>query len=97
MAMRVILEARIREEAVDEAKVFFQKCIPDARLSEGCLHSDVFQNEKEPTMMVMVEDWESQEHHKKYLDQCLKSGMLKNLIRFLSGPPNLRYFYAIDV
>ncbi|MEJ8757147.1 antibiotic biosynthesis monooxygenase [Pontibacter sp. H259] len=94
--MRVILEAHIREEAVDEAKAFFLKVIPDTRIYDGCLHSNVFQHEKEPTTLLMVEDWETQEHHKKYLAWCTKTGKLRELIRFLSGPPSLRYFYTVD-
>ncbi|MBB6610790.1 antibiotic biosynthesis monooxygenase [Pontibacter sp. Tf4] len=95
--MRVILEARIREESVNEAKAFFQKVIPGARHYEGCLYSDLFQNENEPTALLMVEDWESQDHHKKYLAWCTKSGMLHELVGFLSGPPSLRYFHTVSI
>lgn len=97
MAMKVILETRIREEAIDEAKAFLQKVIPDARIYNGCLNSKLLQDEKEPTSLLMVEDWESQEHHRKYLDSCTQNGMLRKLIRFLSGPPNLRYYHTLDL
>ncbi|MER2997652.1 putative quinol monooxygenase [Pontibacter populi] len=96
MAMIVILEARIREESVDEAKAFFQKVIPDTRIYEGCLASKLFQSEKEPTSLLMVEDWESQDHHRKYLDWCTRTGMLRKLLRLSSGPPNLRYYHTLD-
>lgn len=95
--MRVILQAHVREEAVDEAKAFFQNCLLYARVYEGCLHSNIFQNENEPTLLLMVEDWETQEHHKKYLAWYTKTGRLRELIRYLSGPPNLQYFKTLEV
>lgn len=95
--MIVILEARIREEAVDEAKAFFQKVIPGTRIYDGCLKSNLFQDEKEPTSLLMVEDWESQDHHRKYLDWCTKTGTLRQMLRYLSGPPHLRYYHTLDL
>lgn len=95
--MRVIFEAQIREESVDDAKAFFLKVIPDAREYDGCLYSGLFQSEKEPTSLLMVEDWETQAHHKKYLAWCTRSGMLRELLRYLSGPPTLRYYRTMDL
>lgn len=95
--MIVILEARIREEAVDEARAFFQKVIPDARIYEGCLYSKLFQDDNEPTSLLMVEDWESQAHHRKYLEWCTRTGTLRKMLRYLSGPPHLRYYNTVNL
>ena len=95
--MRVVLEAKIREEAVEDAKAFFRKVLPDARLYQGCSFSMVYQNNKEPTCLLMVEDWESEERHKEYLAWCIKTGVLREMLRLLSGPPNLKYYYTIEI
>ncbi|HEY4652654.1 MAG TPA: antibiotic biosynthesis monooxygenase family protein [Pontibacter sp.] len=97
MATRVILETRIREDAVDEAKAFFQRVIPDARVYDGCLYSNMFQDEKEPTSLLMVEDWESLDHHRRYLNWCTRSGVLREMLRLMSGPPSLRYYHTLDL
>ncbi len=96
MATKVILEARVREEAVDEAKAFFKGKWPEALTTKGRLHSYVLQNDKEPNLLVLIEDWESEEHHRKYLKACIKTGRLRQLIRLLSGPPSLRYFITLQ-
>jgi quinol monooxygenase YgiN len=95
--MRVVLEAKIREESVEDAKAFFKRVLPDARVYKGCICSKLYQSNIEPTCLLMVEDWETEAHHKQYLASCIKTGVLKEMLRLLSGPPSLKYYTTIEI
>jgi len=56
----------------------------------------VKQQQDNPTVMVLIESWDSREHYEKYFAWRQESGALAALGEMLAGPPNLRYFDEVD-
>ena len=96
MACTVLLEVKAQDDRVDTLKETFKAILGDTRAYEGCQGVDVRQNQDDPTVMVLVETWDSREHYEKYFAWRQESGALAALGDMLAGPPNLRYFDAVD-
>ena len=96
MACTVLLEVKAQEDKVDALKETFKGILGDTRAYEGCQGVVVRQQQDDPTVMVLIENWASREHYEKYFAWRQESGALAALGEMLAGPPNLRYFDEVD-
>tara|TARA_R110000824_G_scaffold7892_7_gene35989 strand:+ start:12487 stop:12777 length:291 start_codon:yes stop_codon:yes gene_type:complete len=95
MSILVQLEVKAKPECVEEMSSFLADIFPDTRAYDGCIDIQAYLNEDGCTI-VFVEHWLSREHYQKYLAWREASGSLAALGPFLQGPPEIRYFQAID-
>ena len=96
MACTVLLEVKAQEDKVEALKATFKAILGDTRAYEGCQSVVVKQQQDDPTVMVLIESWDSREHYEKYFAWRQESGALAALGEMLAGPPNLRYFDDVD-
>jgi len=57
---------------------------------------DVYQNQDDSDVMVLVENFESKAHYEKYLAWREETGVLQKLGAALEGPPSIRFFDLTD-
>lgn len=96
MAITVFFEIRVRPEALDQGiHAELHKILNDTRAFEGCLAVDVLIDSDEPTHIVAVEKWASEEHDAAY--RAWRAGDGKtNLASYLASPPVLTKFSSAD-
>ena len=46
--------------------------------------------------LVLIEQWDSREHHQKYLAWRTETGVMEKLASMLTAPPSIRYFERLD-
>jgi quinol monooxygenase YgiN len=96
MSVMVLLEAPVKAEEISDMKSLLAKMLPETRAYDGCQGIDVFFNTEDEANMVMVEHWDSRQHHEKYLGWRTETGAMDRLGGMLAGPPNIRYFEKAD-
>lgn len=92
MAITALLEIRVTPEALDQGvHAELRTILNDTRAFEGCLGVDVLIDTADPTHIVAVEKWESEERDAAY--RAWRAGDGKtNLASFLASPPILTKF-----
>ena len=96
MGVTVLLEAPVKPEEVSNIKSYLAEILPSSRTYEGCKGMDVYFNTENKNNMVVVERWESRQHHEKYLGWRTETGVMGKLGGMLAGPPSIRYFERAD-
>ncbi len=96
MAITALLEMRVKPEALDQGlHAQLHAILTDTRAFEGCLGVDVLIDTADPTHIVAVERWASEERDAAY--RAWRAGDGKtNLASFLAAPPALTKFSAAD-
>ena len=96
MAITAFLELRAKPEALDQGlHAELHAILSDTRAFEGCLGVDVLTDTADPTHLVAVERWASEEHDAAY--RAWRAGDGKtNLGSFLATPPVLTKFFLAD-
>jgi quinol monooxygenase YgiN len=96
MAITAFLELRVKPEALDQGlHAELHGILTDTRAFEGCLGVDVLIDTADPTHIVAVEQWASEEHDAVY--RAWRAGDGKtNLGSFLASPPVLTKFSLAD-
>ena len=97
MSVIVLLEMKVKPEAVDAVKARLKEALPDTRAYDGCQGVDVCDNTEESGNLVFYERWDSRQHYEKYLAWRTETGAMEQLSASLAGPPSIRYFERVDV
>ncbi len=92
MATLVILELKLKPEAVSPLKDTLKAILPDTRNYKGCVSVDFHQNQDDPTSFVAIEVWESKDAYQKYLAWRTETGTMAALGAMLTAPPSIKYF-----
>jgi quinol monooxygenase YgiN len=88
----VLADLNIKPEAVDETLKGLGEILPDTRAYDGCLALEVVQDQADAGHVVLVEQWESPDHHKAYVAWRTETGTLAGLAEVLTQPPTFTYF-----
>jgi quinol monooxygenase YgiN len=96
MACTVLLEVKLKPEAIETAKGAFKEILPDTRAYDGCQGVYVVENQDEAGNLVVVETWDSREKYEKYFAWRVETGVIDQLGAMCEGPPSLRYFDPVD-
>jgi quinol monooxygenase YgiN len=97
MPVTVTLEFSVKPERVEEFKSLLKDLLPDTRAYHGCLKVDVYQDQDNPGLIYLVEDWASKEHQQKYQAWRDESGIAEVIGPFLAGEPRFNYFDRQDI
>lgn len=92
MSIMIILDAKIKENKVEDAKKLFGELLPDTKNFDGCEEIKVIFNEEDSTNMVLVEKWASKSHYEKYHHWREETGGLDRIRALLDGRPARRFF-----
>ena len=66
MSIVVLLDFRVKPEALKESLAFFKKILVDTRAYAGCEGVDVYSHDDDPTNIIFYERWKSKGHYQKY-------------------------------
>ena len=96
MAITVFFEIRVKPETLDQGiHAELHRILSDTRAFEGCLQVEVLIDSEDPTHIVAVEKWASEEHDAAY--RAWRAGDGKtNLAASLAAPPILTTFSSAD-
>ncbi len=96
MACVVLLEIQLKEECVDQLKSAWKEMFPDTRTFDGCIDIYATQDLDNPTTVYAVEQWESRQHHEKYLAWRTERGDLDAFGAMIAGEPRILYSEPFD-
>src|SRR5271154_2299991 len=96
MAITAFLELRVKPDALDHGlHAELHEILSDTRAFDGCLGVEVLIDIADPTHIVAVERWASEERDAAY--RAWRAGDGKtNLASFLAAPPVLTKFDSAD-
>jgi len=92
MSVMALLEAPVKSGEVSKMKSYMAEILPDTRAYEGCQGIELYFDTEDETKLVLVEHWESRQHHEKYLGWRTETGVMDKIGGMLAGPPSIRYF-----
>ena len=74
----VIISFPAKETMMNELKETLKQALPDTRAFNGCISVDTYIDEANNTIH-LIEDWETLEHQKQYLNWRVETGLLDAL------------------
>ena len=65
---------------------------PRTRAFDGCQTLYCIQNQEDPEVVLIVEQWDSRQHYERYLAWRAERGDMEVFGAMMAGPPNIRFF-----
>lgn len=96
MSIVVNLQSQAKLESIADLVSFVEENLPAVRGFKGCLQVSICLN-KESGDLLFHEKWSSQEAHKNYLLSIQTNGVMALLMGYLSAPPVITYFEALEI
>jgi len=96
MSIGIVVEAKLKADQIEEAKQFFIDNLPDTRNFDGNQGISMNVDEDDPTLIFLIEKWESKEHYEKYHHWRLENGSLDQIRSFLDGKPKRNFLEIIS-
>ena len=96
MPITVILELKIKPEALAKARDVMGRALQDTRAFDGNLRTDVLVNEDDEAHWVIYELWETVEHDEAYRKFRTGEGRITELPPLLAAPPVKTRYVSAD-
>jgi quinol monooxygenase YgiN len=97
MPITVILELRLKPEAVAAARDVMHRALKDTRAFDGNLGTEVFVDQDDEAHWIVNEVWESVEQDDAYRRFRAGEGRLTELPPLLAAPPLKTRYVATDI
>ena len=98
MPVTVILELRLKPEAVSVARDVMSRALKDTRAFDGNLGTDVLVDQDDEAHWLIYELWDTVEHDEAYRSFRAGDGRITDLPPLLAEPPvKKRYATSSDV
>jgi quinol monooxygenase YgiN len=97
MPVTVLLELRVKPEAVAAAREVMGRALQDTRAFAGNLRTDVLVDSDDEAHWVIYEVWESVEHDEAYRRFRAGEGKIAELPPLLAAPPVKTRYVTTDV
>ncbi|CUI09303.1 hypothetical protein BN2497_13383 [Janthinobacterium sp. CG23_2] len=86
-----IITFTTRPEAASDFRAMLDNVKRDLPAVAGCRGVDIFRASDDPAVFTLVEQWDSEQAHKKHIETLTASGGWDVIAAFLLEPPSGRY------
>lgn len=97
MPVTVLLELRVKSEAVAAARDVMGRALRDTRAFEGNLRTDVLVDSDDEAHWVIYEIWDTVEHDEAYRAFRAGEGKIAELPPLLAAPPVKTRYVTTDI
>lgn len=79
--IKVVAKNYIKEDKIEEAVEHIKKLVEITVKEEGCIKYELYQDEKDKSILTMIEEWES----KEALDKHMSSEHFKSIVPIIGS------------
>ena len=96
MPVLTLIEAKIKPQRANDARLLLREALPSTRSFTGC-KSVAAELSEDGVRLLLVEQWDSKEAHQKYAAWRATTAHGKQLAALFDEPVSVRYFNPLDV
>ncbi len=96
MSVWVTLEMKVKEGAFAALQPFLEANLPRVRGFEGAKSVSLLHDD-ETGRFLLLEEWRSREHHESYIQFISDNGVMAELLAFMQGPPDVKYYAKLPL
>lgn len=90
----VTLTLQIKPDLVDDFCAGMPATLVETRAFPGYIDVKMYRSADDPNRLIMIEEWESREAYRRYVDWRRGSGAMDGFDALLTAPPQLDFWQA---
>ena len=91
MSVTAIIRLRAKTGQGQALLNAFTGPLNEVRQHPTCLYADMFANTERNDELLLLEEWETADDHRKYVAEIRASGIVDTLMKWMAGPPETSY------
>lgn len=96
MSIWVTLEMSVIDGAYANLEPFLEKNLPAVRGFDGALAVSILFDDESGKLLIF-EEWKTRQHHQAYISAITQNGIMKQLLSFMTGPPDVQYYERVMI
>lgn len=96
MSIFVSLTMPVQPEKCAALDDFLAQNVPNVRAFDGALRVELFYND-DKTQLTIFEEWQSRDHHQRYIAFISENGVMQQLLSFMQAEPVVTYHSKLAV
>jgi quinol monooxygenase YgiN len=89
MTVTVVLDMKLKTDSLDATLEGLRQGLPETRNFEGCQSLHVYQDEDDPSHLIIVEEWDRREDQQRYWAWQEERGAVEGMAEMLQRPPEI--------
>jgi quinol monooxygenase YgiN len=94
MSVNVIVKFNVIDESLEEFRTLMDTVKANLPNVEGCNGVEIYTDKSNASVFILVENWTSEEFHKKHIAGVIESGDWKKIRTYLREDAESGYFVA---
>ncbi|QCX33189.1 antibiotic biosynthesis monooxygenase [Caloramator sp. E03] len=90
--VKVVAKNFAQEDKLDEIIKLYEELVELTRKEEGCITYELFQDEKDSSILCMIEEWESREALDKHLNSQHFKRIVPNIKKYMIKETELNVY-----
>ena len=97
MSVLVSLALKVKPENAEEVKNWLRDETDHTRGFDGCNGITIHSDQDDSNHLLVLGDWDSRQHHEKYLSWRVEKGDVEGLMGWIAEEPTASYFDKVEV
>ena len=91
MSIFLTLEFKLKDGSLSKSLKWFGEKLPETRAWSGCIGVQTLATEDGKSVL-QVQEWETKKHQQAYFKDRAESGIIDEVMQFLTEPPIATYY-----
>ena len=91
MSIFMTLEFKLKDGSLSKSLKWFGEKLPETRAWRGCIGVQTLAAEDGKSVL-QVQEWETKKHQQAYFEDRVESGIIEEVMQFLTEPPIATYY-----
>lgn len=93
--IKVVARKLVNEGKIEEVKALYEQLVQASRKEEGCIKYELYQDESNPQVIAVIEEWESKDSLNKHMKSEHFTTFVPMIGNFTANKPDMNIYNKI--
>ncbi|MFL0245968.1 putative quinol monooxygenase [Candidatus Clostridium stratigraminis] len=93
--IKVVARKLVNEGKIEEVKALYEQLVEASRKEEGCIKYELYQDESDPRVLAVIEEWESKDALNKHKKSEHYTTLVPMIGKLTANKPDMNIYNKI--
>lgn len=93
--IKVVARKLVNEGKIEEVKTLYEQLVQASRKEEGCIKYELYQDESNPQVLAVIEEWENKDALNKHMKSEHFTSLVPMIGKLTANKPDMNIYNKI--
>lgn len=93
--IKVVARKLVNEGKIEEVKTLYEQLVQASRKEEGCIKYELYQDESNPQILAVIEEWENKDALNKHIKSEHFTSLVPMIGKLTANKPDMNIYNKI--